>query len=379
MNYRQSWNIIAVFLLLLFGISAALLLHPKKEFSETENRVLAQLPKPDVKSILDGSFEADYEEFLTDQFVFRDQWIAVRTMAERLMLKQEVHDVYFGKDDYLIEKHTGVFQAEQASRNRFFLQRFLSAQTERFDADHMTVMIVPNAVSILSDKLPAYAAPYNEDTYLESLRAIVPSGTWFDAAAVLKSHADEEIYYRTDHHWKTLGAFYAFREWAAQKGIAQVTPEDYTIKTVTEEFEGTVASRIGITAEADSIQIYEPNKSVSYDLIYNQSDDVRASVYQDYKLETKDKYAMFFGGNYGLIEAQTNAGTGRRILLIKDSYSHCFAPFLLPYFDEVDLLDLRYFNQSLSEFMASHNYTDLMILQNAAGFAEDISMSKLAL
>ncbi len=379
MNHRQSWNITAVFLLLLFGFAAATILHPKRDFSETENRVLAQMPSADVGSILDGSFEEDYEEYLTDQFVLRDSWIGLRTLTERLMLKQEVHDIYFAKDDYLIEKHTGVFNSEQAVRNRFFLQRFTDEMTDQFDADHMTVMIVPNAVDILEAKLPALAAPYNEEVYLQSLRSIVPSGTWFDASAVLSAHADEEIYYRTDHHWKTLGAFYVFQEWAAQKGIAQVSDGDYTVSTVTEEFEGTVASKIGINAKADSIQIYEPVKEVRYDLIYNRSNDVRASVYQDYKLDTKDKYAVFFGGNYGLIQAQTNAGTGRRILLIKDSYSHCFAPFLLSYFDEVDMLDLRYFNQSLSEFMASRNYTDLMILQNAAGFAEDTSMSKLAL
>ena len=377
MNHRQSWNITVIFLLLIFGFAAAGILHPSKDFSETENRVLAQMPKVTVDNILNGTFESDYEEYLTDQFVFRDNWIGLRTLTERLMLKQEVHDVYFAKDNYLIEKHTNVFTKDQASRNRFFLQRFLYAQSKNFDADHMTVMIIPNAVDILADKLPALAAPYDEETYLASLRPLAPSGTWFDASSVLKKHTEEEIYYRTDHHWKTLGAFYVFKEWAAQKGIAKVKKKLYNITTVTEDFEGTVASRIGIHGQADSIEIYEPIREVKYDLTYNQSDDVRASVYQNYKLDTKDKYAVFFGGNYGLIQAQTNAGTGRRILVIKDSYAHCFAPFLLSYFDEVDLLDLRYFNQSLSEFMAKGDYTDLMFLQNAAGFAEDAAMSKL--
>ena len=83
MNERQSWNIIAIFLLLVFGLSLATVLKPKKVFSETENRTLAQLPVPTVSRVLSGDFEEDYEDYLKDQFVLRDGWIAIRTMAER--------------------------------------------------------------------------------------------------------------------------------------------------------------------------------------------------------------------------------------------------------------------------------------------------------
>lgn len=379
MNHRQSWNIIAVFLLLVFGLSAATMLSTKRDFSETENRQLAQLPKAEAAAVLDGSFEQDYEQYLTDQFVLRDRWIYLSTLLQRAWLRQDVHDVYFAKDRYLIEKHSGIFEKEQAEHNRGFLQSFVRELSERFDAQHLSVMLVPNAVEILRDKLPPLAAASKEAEYLRSVQEGIAPGLWFDAGKILSQHAQEEIYYRTDHHWKTLGAFYIFQEWARQKGIAQVTEQDYQISTVTEDFEGTVASRIGLSGRADSIQIYEPSVQVNYVLTYDRSDDVRRSVYQNYKLDAKDKYAVFFGGNYGLIQAQTKAGTGRRLLVIKDSYAHCFAPFLFPYFDEVDLLDLRYFNESLSKFMQEQEYTDVLFLQNAAGFAQDASMSKLGL
>ena len=116
MNERQSWNVTAVFLLLLFGLSFASLLKPDREFSETENRTLARMPSLSAETVLSGDFEEDYETYLNDQFVMRDSWVALRTLAERLSLKQEVHDIYFAKDDYLIEKHAGVFTSETADR-----------------------------------------------------------------------------------------------------------------------------------------------------------------------------------------------------------------------------------------------------------------------
>ena len=115
-----------------------------------------------------------------------------------------------------------------------------------------------------------------------------------------------------------------------------------------------------------------------YYLIYNQSDDIRNSIYRDSYLDTKDKYAYFYGGNFGLIEAKMpDAQTGRRLLIIKDSYAHCFAPFTYGYFDEVDMLDPRYYNASVSELIAGKEYTDVLFLFNAAGFAEETAIARL--
>ena len=338
---------------------------------------MAQLPAFTFQSVTSGDFEEDYEDYLTDQFVMRDSWITLRTAAERASLKQEVHDIYFAHDDYLIEKHTGVFNSVQAERNAAFLSTFAKQYAAELGEDHLTIMLIPNAVRILADKLPAMASPYDEELYLDELRASVSPQVWFDALSVLAAHADEEIYYHTDHHWKTLGAFYVFKQWAEDYGLGTVNAADYEVRTVTDDFEGTVSSRIGISTVKDSIQIYEPVRPVDYVLTYNETDDVRSSVYQPYVLDGKDKYSYFLGGNYALIQAEMAAGTGRRLLVIKDSYAHCFAPFLFDRFDQVDLLDLRYFNSSLSDFIRAHAYTDILFLQNAAGFAEDASMSKL--
>jgi hypothetical protein len=376
MNKRQSWNLILLFCILIFGTSLATVLAPKREYSETENRTLAQMPSLTLQTLLDGTFEEDYESYLTDQFVLRDTWIGLKTDAVRLTGQQESKDIYFAADDYLIEKHTGTFTAAQAETNVTLLADFLERYQETFEG-RMTAMIVPNAVSVLSDRLPSFASPYDENIYLQKLQETLPQGTWFDVASILARHSDEEIYYRTDHHWKTLAAFYAYQEWAEAQSFEVPSGEDYEIRTVTEEFEGTIQSKLGIETRQDSIQLYLPLSDPLYTVWADDSEEKEYSLYDYTKLDTKDKYSVYFGGNHALIHMETHANTGRSILVIRDSYASCFVPFLIEEYDRIDLLDLRYYNQKISELIEDGGYTDLLVLYNAAGFAEDTSLVKL--
>ena len=391
MSKKQSWNLIAVFLILIFGFALATILGPDRERSELENRTLAQKPKVSLESIIDGSFESGYEDYLTDQFIFRDTWVTMKTNIDRMLGENKINDVYFADDHYLIEAHTNTFTADRAQTNIQLLSSFMNKISREYDSQHATVMIVPNAVDILKDKLPAFASPYNEEDYIKEISASLPDGIFYNTSSVLAEHADEDIYYRTDHHWKTLGAFYAFRGWAQKAGLGEVRADDYTVETVSEDFSGTVAARVGIGNIKDSIQIYHPKDEPELVLTYNNSDDVRHTMYQESQLDTHDQYGVFFGGNTGLIEikkeageeaassgrATPDSGTGRRILVIKDSYANCFIPFLTDHFDETDVVDLRYYVNSLSDLMEQKKYTDVLVLYNAAGFAEEANLGKL--
>ena len=388
-TYHQSVYLNTIFLLLIFIFTAATLLRPQKERSETENRSLQKRPQLTWDSLISGEFAEKYEDYLSDQFILRDSWITLKTGVERTLLKQEINDVYFGADDYLIEKHTGSFTSDTASQNIARLSAFLEQAVGQLGADHVTCMIVPNAVDILRDRLPACADPYDEEDYLEQVRAAVPEGVWMDASAVLREAASPagedtsasqqpQLYYRTDHHWTTFAAYQVFEQWRREKGIGDAAA--YTASAVTDSFEGTIAAKLGIHGRADTIERYDPAEPFDYYLVYNQSDDIRNSVYQERYLETRDKYAYFYGGNYGLVEARMpDARTGRRLLIIKDSYAHCFAPFTYACFDEVDMVDPRYYNASIQQLISEKSYTDVLFLFNAAGFAEESALARLHL
>ncbi|MCC8104354.1 MAG: hypothetical protein LIP11_19580 [Clostridiales bacterium] len=382
MNKTQSWNIITLFAILIFGFAIATIIAPDTEYSETENRTLAQMPDFSLEALLDGSFASDYEDYLTDQFVLRDNWIALKTNTEQALGRTQSNDIYFADDDYLIEAHTDTFTAEQAATNIQLLAQFVEKYAGQFTDGHMTVMIVPNAVDILRDKLPAFASPYDEGEYLEELQVAVETAAgrenlWFDARSVLQEHRDEEIYYRTDHHWKTLGAFYVYQAWAEAQGYTVPTADSWQIETVTEEFEGTIQSKLGIHTVTDSIELYLDPEDPYYTVEKDGSGEISYSLYDYSALATKSKYDIFFGGNNALTQITTRAGTGRKILVIKDSYAHCFVPFLLSEFDEIDVLDIRYYNQELSVLISEGGYTDVLFLYNASGFAEDASLARL--
>ncbi len=385
-NYHQSVYLNTIFLLLIFIFTAATMLRPQKERSETENRSLQKRPELNWDSLISGEFSRKYEDYLSDQFILRDGWITLRTGAERLILKQEINDVCFAGDDYLIEKHTGSFTSDTASQNIARISDFMNQAAGKFGEDHVTCMLVPNAVDVLRDKLPAFADPYDEECYLEQVRDALPDGVWMDASSVLKEQYEKDptdqgqLYYRTDHHWTTFAAHLVFEQWRRQKAIGGETPDDYNVTEVTDSFEGTIAAKLGIRGRADAIERYDPVSPFDYYLVYNQSDDIRNSVYQENCLDTRDKYAYFYGGNYGLVEAKMpDSDTGRRLLIIKDSYAHCFAPFTYAYFDEVDMVDPRYYNASIQQLISEKSYTDVLFLFNAAGFAEETALARLLL
>lgn len=330
LNRRQSCITVSLFCILIFGFAAASVITPSNEFSENENRVLAQRPVIQAETLRNGTFEADYEEYLTDQFVLRDFWIGWKTFAERLTGKRESKDIYFAQDDYLIEKHTGSFTADMAQDNIMTLAQFVQRYQEQF-------------------------------------------GT----SRILREHKGEEVYYRTDHHWKTIAAFYVYREWAREQGYDVPEISDYQIRTVTDCFEGTIQSKLGINTAGDTIELFIPEKQIFYTVQKDNADEEENGFYDYSALDTKDKYAVYFGGNHPFMKIRTESEEERKILVIKDSYANCFIPFMVGEFREIDVLDIRYTNQKLSELIAGGGYTDLLVLYNASGFAEDMSITKL--
>lgn len=352
----------------ILGIAAATALSPSAEFSVTENRVLAQRPAINVEEILSGQFEADYEAYLADQFFLRDHWIGLKTAVERLALRREIKGIYLADDGYLIERHAGVFSTERARENSAVLAQFVQKYHHRFDAGRLSVMLIPNAVCILRDKLPPFAPPDDTERYLRGIAESLPGDVWLDAAGILRAHAGEDLFYRTDHHWRTLAAFYVYQAWKEERGDLPPQRSDYEIKTVTDRFEGTIQSKLGVRTTGESIELFHAKLHAK---------NLRDSLYDYPALRTKDKYAVFLGGNHALLPIQTGTGGGRKILVIKDSYANCFIPFMAGDFSEIDVLDLRYARQRVSRLLDGGGYTDLLFLYNAAGFAEDTGLDKL--
>lgn len=351
-----------------FGILGVFL--PEKRFSPEENRYLAGKPEFTFESLASGKFGADYDKYLSDQFPGRNGWVKIQAGAEALLGKKDINGVYLGKDGYYIEKFdTEDMETELLSENLKAVNSFMLKASEDLGKDHVRLMLVPSASEILSDKLPLGASPYKQNQVTKGVESqlLVP------VSEALKEHSQEEIYYRTDHHWTSLGAYYGYAAWAESLGIEPWNQTDFEISTVTDEFLGTIASKVNLSGKhAEEIKVYLPREETEYEVFYDGGSEGHKELYSWDYLEKRDKYSVFLDGNHGLTEIENRRlSNGKKLLLIKDSFAHTMAPFLANHFETVYMVDLRYFNMPISRFVEEKQITDVLVMYQIPGFAKE--------
>lgn len=360
-------GIFLVFLIVAFAFN---LFSKDKEYSESENRMLAQKPVFSFTNLANGKYMKDMEDYVTDQFFMRDKWINLKVLEDLALGKKESNGVYIGKKDYLMEIPT--------APNQKALDNNLDA-ISNFSASHPdinTVMtLIPNAAYIYDHLIPRNAPVRDQEKDIKYvMNAVSTSLNFVDLTKTMSSHKEEDIYYKTDHHWTTLGARYAFDALSTALGIEKPTQE-YKIYPVTHSFQGTLASKSGYDKALDTIEIYVP-QGVNTDCVVNFTDEGEktASVYESAALEKKDKYEVFFGGNHTRIDISTPMEGKKNLLLFKDSYANCFIPFLVPYYRNIIVIDPRYFYDDIESLISDNEITDVLFLYNVNTFLGDNSL-----
>lgn len=374
---------IAVFGSTLAALFLGAVLHKPTEFSETENRYLEQRPKLTTVKLLDGSFMKDYETFITDQFPKRSFFMGVKTATERLRGRSDDNGVYFGKEGYLFGKYDGaMFESETAKNNISAVAEFVKMYADKFGKEHFKIALAPSSSEILKDKLPAYAPVYDQTGFIDKIKKEAGEEFVIDLGENLKKHTDEYIYFRTDHHWTPLGAYYGYEAIASGFGLKVQSLEDLKAETVSDDFLGTYDSKVntGITGGVipDDITIYSSSEIDKAGMMWdNDKDKTFDSIYKMDALKGKDKYTVFFGGNHSTTDIKTENKTAKTLLVIKDSFAHSLAPFLIKDYDRIIMLDLRYFNKSLKKYLSENEITDLLVLYSTPDFAEDTNIGRL--
>lgn len=365
--YIKMAGIFLVFLTVAFAFN---LFSKDKEYSESENRMLAQKPEFSVANLTSGKYMKDMEDYVTDQFFIRDKWINLKVLEDLALGKRESNGVYIGKKDHLMEIPT--------APNQKALDNNLDA-ISNFSASHPdinTVMsLVPNAAYIYDQFLPKNAPVRDQEKDIKYvMNAVSTSLNFVDLTKTMSSHKEEEIYYKTDHHWTTLGARYAFDALSTALGIEGSTQE-YNIYPVTHSFQGTLASKSGYDKALDTIEIYVP-QGVNTECVVNFIDEGKktVSVYDSAALKNKDKYEVFFGGNHARVDISTPMEEKKNLLLFKDSYANCFIPFLIPYYRNIIVIDPRYFYDDIESLISDNEITDILFLYNVNTFLGDNSL-----
>ncbi len=357
------------FLLLLFGFGTADLFAEDRVFSETENRMLEQLPEVSVQGILNGRFMESFEAYRTDQFMFRDAWIRVHTASDRILGKKESDGVYLGSGGQLYEKPEEL--SEQTWENLDAISEFAGRHPEM----KSYLMLAPNAAGVLPDGLPPFAPAANQKKQLRQISRYLDGGIReIPLLNVLREHREEYLYYRTDHHWTTLGAYYAYREAARVMGLADAKEDSFY--ELTDSFEGTLSSKSGYQVPSDTISVYWPREEERLVVTYVEEQRKSASLYASEKLEEKDKYGVFLDGNHPVVQIRTMAESQRKLLLMKDSYANCFVPFLTSQFREIVLVDPRYYYGDLEVLIGEREFTDALFLYDLNTFLRDDALKQ---
>lgn len=380
---RTKQIMVIVFCLLLFGGAIATMLLPDKENSVMENRELAQKPEFSVKNFLKGNYQKKYETYLSDQFFLRDQWVNLSSGMQYFSGKKEINNVYLGKEGYLLEKNTEEdFDKEQIKENIAFLSSFLNDTEEFYGKEHVSCIMIPSKAEALSNRLPAFAKATDQSEVLEALKSKLSySDMLLDVKEILQKHQKEYIYYRTDHHWTTLGAYYAFQEWAEKTGQAKAYPlKDYQREIAFEDFYGTTYNRVHVPVKADSVELFHsPDEKEVYINMDDGEQEADSFYFRDEALEGFNRYNVFFSKNTFKIEVNTEAKRKKTLLLVKDSFANCFVPFLTEDYDRVIMIDYRYGKVSAGNILSDYeDITDVLVMFNTEKFMQNTKLAKLA-
>ncbi|MCM1989813.1 DHHW family protein [Oceanirhabdus seepicola] len=340
---------------------------PDRKFSELENRNLSAFPKFSLKTLFSGKFTEKFDEYIQDQFPFRDFWVGIKSDTERASLKIDNNNVYFGKDDFLLEKFKK--PGENLDKNIDSINTF-----KNYIGDiPINFLLVPNSVKIYEDKLPKYAINYDQKILMEYVNSMIKNEINFiNPMDYLLENKDQYLYFKTDHHWTMLGAYYGYKSFMESKGLEPINLEDFEIKTLTDNFYGTLFSKANNTHIApDEIITFYHNAFEDIEITFNNKTETYDNFYFNENLDKKDKYTVFLNGNNPLLKITTNKKNNKKIMLIKDSYAHCFIPFLSAHYEEIHVVDPRYYKVNLKEYINENSINEVLFLYNVSNFTED--------
>lgn len=374
MNKKALWAEALIFLAFIGAFFILNLVLPDRQFSEQENRYLQMRPEFSFKSLFSGDYTSKFETYTTDQFTFRDEWITLKAASELALGKQENNDVHLCENGTLIEgfkrPESSVLDSNMSALNT------LVGNTDA----KVYFALIPDKSDIYSSLLPKNVPNDSEKEVIDYCYG-QSNATNVDMYSALSAHKDEYIFYRTDHHWTSLGAYYGLSALAESMGLPCPALDSYTDRhVVSEEFYGTTWSSSGFSwVDPDTMEIFVNAPEGLKVTSYPQGSPVEGKLYDFSFLEKKDKYSMFMGGNCPMHVIETGNEDKPSLLILRDSYTDSLIPFLLDDFSEIHVLDLRYYRASLKAYIEQNDFDNVLVCYSVSNFCSDSNIFLLGM
>lgn len=378
--------LIGIFALMLTVIPIATLISsaglPENAKSENENKYLQKMPQLSFETVTEKTFMSDFEEYFSDRIVLREDWIRLTNSFDRLLGKREIKGVFTEDGRMMQSWRTSDYDVSSVDKNLAAMENF----AQKFPKMKTFFMLVPNAQEIYSDTLPANCGAADQKQFIKYCYDATPSIAGIDAYSGLLAEKDEYIYYRTDHHWTSYGAYIGYKAASSIMKFVPYSKDKFCIEHASNEFKGTLFSKtLDNSILPDTIDIYslaqgEPSVQVS---VYSSAESTATydSMYFRDFLSQKDKYSAFLGQNVPRIDIDTELSEENdkgSLLIIKDSYAHSLVPFLSKHYSHITMLDLRYINSDLSNIGVDvSKYGTTLFMYNVITFSQDENVKKL--
>lgn len=349
------------------GIMAGLyLLLPASEYSEREKRYLEKSPDLTVEAVMSGKYGENVEKYMADHIPTRDFFVGLNAYADLLSGRQVSKEIYLGEDNRLVEAPV-VWDDAQAQKNITAINRLSQTLGRQLD-----LMVVPSAGWAVEDQLIGLTHPYTDKDQINRLYSMVDGAVnTVDVLSVFATANDRSaLYYKTDHHWTSLGAYTAYGTYMASKGKTYPSAEQFTV-TVADGFQGSTYSRAALwMIPAEPLELWKGTNRL---LVTTANDEKpHEGVFYTERLNETDKYTVYLDGNHPIVRIENPANVGKgSILVIRDSYANCMGAFLAESYETVVLVDPRYYKQPISELCAEQEFTDVLVCYSLGNFMTD--------
>lgn len=353
---------------------------PKATYSASEKRVLADFPTTNAETVFSGQFGKEFETYFADHFPARNLWVGANAYTNLVEGNNGAGGVYKCSNGYLINKPVPV--KNQIVNNLDLLTDF----KEDIGEVPMTAMFVPSTGYIAGDVLPAIHDKYNDDEYFQAIeKKLTEGGVQFvDLRESFKTAYKNgaQLYYKTDHHWTTEGAYTGYTELCKALKLDAAPRSTFEMERHG-DFYGTTYSKSGFWfTQPDTVEVWKNPKNTEQNIKIEISDGkppfkTQGSMFFYEHDKEDDKYPIFLDGNHAHTVITNSNAKGGTILVVKDSFSHCFAPFLAENYSKVILVDMRYYNQDVTQMVKVEKPERVLVLYGIDNFAEDTDIGHL--
>ncbi len=351
---KKKFTVIAALIMAVLwaGLSLTAWALPAKESSDAERRPLAQLPELSLKTILDGSFAGDFEDYTLDQFPGREAFRSIKALFHRYVLgNRDNNGIYIaqGSAAELAQR------LDTASVDHALKQFGVVYEKYLQDSNcQIYTAVVPDKGYYLAQENGYPAMDY------EALLAMVEEGMPWASYIDLTENLSIDDYYRTDLHWRQENILPVAEHIAGAMGVG--IEENFTPTLLERPFYGVYCGQAALPMDADKMYVMESDL-ISGSQVYNYTTDSYAPIYDPHKLESKDLYDIYLSGPQSLLRIENpGAATGRELIIFRDSFASALAPLLLRDYAAVTLVDLRYIQpQMLGRFLEFENQDVLFI------------------